>query len=225
MELRVLNKEDKKICKNNCTLCGVRELICICMQDYNLMAMICASVYNDENGRIVLCSSVGWPSGHNILFANRVATSIQCCFLVLWTTTDSVLCLPAIWQPVTIFRIRILQNDNHVTFFRVCLQCDRPITVLWFFVELPPDHCTLGFTVGWPHHHSVLCFSIRWILGRICVFYYSVKSWSQCFTFLCLMVTWTCFSMFRCRLRPYHNDVFSAGWPPDSPVCVQQRRT
>jgi hypothetical protein len=48
MELRDLNKEDKKICNSNCTLCGVRELICVCVQDYNLMAMICVSVYNDE---------------------------------------------------------------------------------------------------------------------------------------------------------------------------------
>ena len=48
LDLRDLNKEDKKICNNNCTLCGLRELICICLQDYNLTAMFRASVYKDE---------------------------------------------------------------------------------------------------------------------------------------------------------------------------------
>jgi hypothetical protein len=33
------------------------------------------------------------------------------------------------------------------------------------------------------------------------------KNWSQCSMFLCKVVTWTCFSMFPCRLRPYHNDM------------------
>ena len=82
-------------------------------------------------------------------------------------------------------------------------------SALWFFVELPPDHCALGFTVGWPSHHSVLCFPMRWILGRIYVFLFSVKSWSQCSMFLCRMVTWRRFSVFPCRLRPYHNDLCS----------------
>jgi hypothetical protein len=36
------------MCKGNCTFCGLRELICICLQDYNLMAIFGASVYNDE---------------------------------------------------------------------------------------------------------------------------------------------------------------------------------
>jgi hypothetical protein len=38
----------KKMCKSNCTLCGLRKLICICLQDYNLMAIFGSCVYNDE---------------------------------------------------------------------------------------------------------------------------------------------------------------------------------
>ena len=161
---------------------------------------------NWSHRSVFLCRVTAWSQRSLCQQGGHKHTMLFSCPLIIWwqcsvsfcniTTCCNVLYFSAEWQPCHILP---------------CVSTVWPTyhSGLWLFVELPPDHCAVGFTVGWSHHHSVLCFSIRWILVRIYVFLYSVKSWSQCSMFLCRMVTWTRFSVFPCRLRPYHNDLYS----------------
>jgi CRISPR/Cas system-associated endoribonuclease Cas2 len=113
-----------------------------------------------------------------------VTTSTQCCFLVLWPTGDSVL---------------YVYLCNMTTCYNV----------LYFSAEWQLCHILPCVSTVWPTDHSVLWFSIWWILGRIYVFLCSVKSWSQCFRFFFGVTSWLQYSVYYCRLRPYHNDLYS----------------
>ena len=150
---------------------------------------------NWSHRSVFLCRVTAWSQRSLCQQGGHKHTMLFSCPLIIWwqcsvsfcniTTCCNVLYFSAEWQPCYILP---------------CVSTVWPTyhSGLWLFVELPPDHCAVGFTVGWSHHHSVLCFSIRWILVRIYVFLYSVNSWSQCSMFLCRMVTWTRFSVFPC---------------------------
>ena len=79
-------------------------------------------------------------------------------------------------------------------------------SVIWLSAPQSTGRSVPCLSAMWRFNHTVLCVCVVWRLDRS-VQYFFLQS--DHLNTLCSVTSWLQYSVYYCRLRPYHNDLYS----------------